>query len=128
MPRANNPLSRRERQVMDVLHRMEQATVAALSDQLNGDMSYSAVRSVLRVLVKKGKARRKYDGPRYVYAPAVRPAEARGRALDHLVRTFFGGSFEEAAVALLRRGDTEITEQAVRQLRARIRHAQKEGR
>jgi BlaI family penicillinase repressor len=128
MAGAQPHLSRREQQVMDVLFRARQATVAEVVDELNGEMTYSAVRSVLRVLVGKGEARRKYAGPHYVYAPATRAEQARASAIEHLVQTFFDGSVEAAAVALLRASELDLDERGLRQLAERIRKVEMEGR
>lgn len=125
---ATAPLSRRERQVMDALYRLERATVSELERELSGEMSYSAVRSVLRVLVHKGQVKREEEKQRYVYSPAVSREKARGRALDHVVKTFFDGSVEEAAVALLRLGDVKARQAELERLVARIREAEREGR
>lgn len=122
------PLSRRERQVLDVLYRLERASVSELEGALSGEMTYSAVRSVLRVLVQKGQVRRWETGPRYVYSPAVSREQARGRALNHVVRTFFDGSVEEAAVALLRLKEADLEPQELERVLGRIRQAEREGR
>src|SRR5438270_12629258 len=95
------PLARRERQIMDVLYKLERASVgqvlAALPDRLN----YSTVRAQLRVLEEKGHVRHEQHGLRYVYFPAVPRDVARRSALRHLVETFFDGSVENVVAALL---------------------------
>lgn len=121
-------LSRREQQVLDALYGARQATVAEVVNRLDGEMSYSAVRSVLRVLVQKGRVRRRYSGPRYVYAPTTRSDQAMSAALRHLVRTFFGGSTEAAAVALLRMAEVELDEGGLKRLAEEIRRVELEGR
>jgi predicted transcriptional regulator len=113
---------------MDALYGLGEATVGEIMEKLEPEMSYSAVRSVLRVLVSKKQVRRRYDAPRYVYAPLVSPDTASDRALDHIVRTFFGGSFEAAAAALLRRADLAVTDVKLRQLSRNIDRAKREGR
>ena len=109
MARAASPtaptLSRRERQVMDILHRRREATVAEIMDDLPDPPTYSAVRSVLRILGERGLVRYKEDGPRYVYSPSIPTEAAREDVLAHVVRTYFGGSPEQAVTALLRMSD-----------------------
>ncbi len=96
-----NTLSRRERQIMDVLYKLERATVAEVLSRLSGNPSYSTVRAQLRVLEEKGHVRHEEIGLRYVYAPTVRLEIARRSALRHLVETFFDGSAEKVVAALL---------------------------
>src|SRR5918996_1140874 len=94
-------LSRRERQIMDILFRRGRATAAEVMADLPGTSSYSTVRTQLRVLEEKGHVRHAEEGPRYVYLPAVPRRAARKSALKHLVDTFFDGSAEHAVAALL---------------------------
>ena len=94
-------LTRRERQIMDILYRRGRATAAEVMDELPGTPSYSTVRTQLRVLEEKGHVRHDEQGLRYVYTPAVPRHAARRSALRHLVDTFFGGSAEKAVAALL---------------------------
>jgi BlaI family transcriptional regulator, penicillinase repressor len=122
------PLSRREREVMDVLYRHGEATVAEVLEALDDPPTYSAVRSILRVLEEKEHITHREDGPRYVYAPAVGRERARRAALDHVVETFFDGSAESALAALLRRSDLELSEGGIRRLAREIRSAREEGR
>lgn len=121
-------LSRRERECMDVLYQRGQATVAEVQEALAEPPSYSAVRATLNVLVDKGHAQHRQDGPRYVYLPAIPAGSARSAAVEHLVKTFFGGSAEEAAVALLEMSDTRIPREAIERLSKSIQSARKEGR
>ncbi len=121
-------LSRREREVMDVLYRLGEATVAEVLEDLANPPTYSAVRSILRILEDKKEIVHREDGPRYVYAPAVARDKARRAALDHLVNTFFDGSAEEALAALLRRSDLELSEAQVQRLAREIHRAGEEGR
>jgi len=121
-------LSRREREVMDILHRRGEATVSEVMEDLVDPPTYSAVRSILRVLEGKGHISHHEDGPRYVYAPAVARDRARSAALDHLVNTFFGGSAERAVAALLRRSDLELSEPALKKLAREVQQARQEGR
>jgi len=122
-------LSRRERQVMDILHRHgEGATVAEIMDDLPDPPTYSAVRSVLRILKEKGLIHHREDGPRYVYYPAEPTERAREDVLAHVVHTYFGGSAETAVTALLRMSDADIGDAELDRLRDRIRKARESGR
>ena len=124
----SNALSRRERQVMDILHRRSEATVAEIMAELPDPPTYSAVRSVLRILGEKNLIRYKEDGPRYVYYPAQDTEEARDDVLAHVVRTYFAGSPEQAVTALLRMSDVDMKADDVERLRATIQNARKNGR
>jgi len=130
MTTSKPPLSRREREVMDVLYRMAGGggTVAEVMDQLADPPTYSAVRSTLRILEQKGHVAHREDGPRYVYAPAVEREAARRAALNHVVDTFFDGSPDHAIVTLLRRSDLELSEKQIQHLTREIRKASEEGR
>jgi len=94
-------LSRRERQIIDILYRRGRATAAEVMEDLPGDSSYSTVRTQLRVLEEKGHVRHEEEGLRYVYLPAVPRGAARRSALKHLVETFFDGSAEKVITAVL---------------------------
>jgi predicted transcriptional regulator len=123
-----NELSRRERQIMDVLYELGRATAAEVRERLPDPPSYSAVRAMLRILEDKGHLRHEQDGPRYVFSPAVPREEARESALRRVVRTFFDGSAENAMSALLDLGVEDLDEEALRRLAQRIAEARKEGR
>jgi len=123
-----NELSRRERQIMDVLYELGRATAAEVRERLPDPPSYSAVRAMLRILEDKGHLRHESDGPRYVFSPAVPREEARESALRRVVRTFFDGSAEGAMTALLDLGVEDLDEEALRRLADRIAEARKEGR
>ncbi len=101
MPSSKPPLSRRERQILDILYRLETATAAQVQAELAGEPSYSTVRTQLRVLEEKGHVRHREDGQRFVYAPVVPRDAARRSALRHLMATFFEGSAESVVAALL---------------------------
>ncbi len=96
-----NTLTRRERQIMDVLYKQERATVTEVLNNLADQPSYSTVRAQLRMLEEKGHVRHEEHGLRYVYVPTVPRDVARRSALRHLVETFFDGSAENLAAALL---------------------------
>jgi len=95
------PLARRERQIMDVLYKLERATVGEVVAAFPDQPHYSTVRAQLRVLEEKGHVRHEEHGLRYVYFPAVPRDVARRSALRHLVETFFDGSTEKVVAALL---------------------------
>ena len=121
-------MSRRERQVMDILYRRNEATVAEVMADLPDPPTYSAVRSILRILMEKDLITHREDGPRYVYLPVVNAERARDDALKHVIRTFFDGSAEQAVAAVLRVSDTKLSDVEIDQLRERIRKARVSGR
>src|SRR5438874_5492654 len=97
----HSSLTRRERQIMDILYRRGRATAGDVMAELSGDPNYSTVRTQLRVLEEKGHVRHEEEGLRYVYIPAVPRRAARKSALRHLVDTFFDGSVEQVVAAVL---------------------------
>ena len=121
-------LSRRERQIMDVLHRVGPSAVAAVREGLADPPSYSSVRALLRILVEKGHVRHRADGPRYIYEPVTPRSAQRESAMRHLVRTFFDGSTEDAVLALLQSSDRKLSRKQVDDLVRRIADARREGR
>lgn len=121
-------LSRRERQVMDVLHRRGRATVAEIMRDLPDKPTYSAVRSVLRILGEKELVAHSEDGAKYVYRPAIPTEKAREDMLARVIDTYFAGSTEHAVTALLRMTDTELTEAELEQLQDKVRDARLKGR
>jgi predicted transcriptional regulator len=121
-------LSRRERQVMNILFRRGQATVAEVMEEMPEPPTYSAVRSILRILAGKQLITHREEGPRYVYVPAVSTDRARDEALRQVVRTFFEGSAEQAVTALLRISDADLSEAELARLRERIKSARNGGR
>jgi len=118
-------LSRRERQIIDVLHRQGQATVATVLRELPDPPTYSAVRALLRILEAKGHVRHHSDGPRYIYEPVTSRAAASRSALKHLVKTFFRGSTEDAVVALIGAADAQLTDDEFDDLLRRIAAARR---
>jgi BlaI family transcriptional regulator, penicillinase repressor len=120
-------LSRRERQIMDILYRLGRAAAAEVMADLPGDPSYSTVRAQLRVLEDKGHVRHEEEGLRYVYVPAVPRHAARKSALRHLVDTFFDGSAEKAVTALLGGEGARLTDAELDRLADLIAKARKEG-
>jgi len=121
-------LTRRERQIMDILYRRGRATAGEVMTDLSGTPSYSTVRTQLRVLEEKGHVRHEEDGVRYVYAPAVPRRAARRSALRHLVDTFFEGSSEQAVAALLGGEGARLSEDELDRIADLIVRARKEGR
>jgi predicted transcriptional regulator len=119
-------LTRRERQIMDILFRRGRATAAEVLAELPGNPSYSTVRTQLRVLEEKGHARHEEDGVRYVYMPAVARVTARKSALRHVIDTFFDGSTEKVVAALLGGEATRLSSEEIDRLAALIARAKKE--
>jgi BlaI family penicillinase repressor len=122
-----NALSRRERQIMDILYRLESASVGQVLAEIVGKPSYSTVRAQLRVLEEKGHVRHEEHGLRYVYAPAVPRDVASRSALRHLVETFFDGSTEKVVAALLGGEVARISPDELDRLARLISKGRKEG-
>jgi predicted transcriptional regulator len=120
-------LSRRERQIMDILYRRGRATAAEVMEDLPGEPSYSTVRTQLRVLETKGHVRHEEEGLRYVYTAAVPRRSARRSALRHLVDTFFDGSPEKVVSALLGGDAAHVTPEELDRIAALIDRARKDG-
>ena len=121
-------LTRRERQIMDILYRRGRATAGEVMADLPGGPSYSTVRTQLRVLESKGHVRHQEEGLRYVYMPAVPRHTARKSALRHLVDTFFDGSTEKVVGALLGGEGTRLSEEELQRIAELVAKAKKEGR
>src|SRR5437588_11695262 len=119
-------LSRRERQIMDILYRRGRATAGEVMDQLAGDPSCSTVRTQLRVLEQKGHVRHEEVGLRYVYMPAVPRHAARKSALRHLVNTFFDGSAEKVVAALLGGEGARLSDEALDRVAELVAQAQRD--
>jgi len=124
----NTQLSRREREIMDVIYRSGRATAAEVLDQLPDPPTYSTVRALLRVLEEKGHLRHEEDGPRYVFVPTVPRERALQSALRQLLHTFFDGSTEQAVAALLDLSSTRLSDAELTRLSQLIADARKEGR
>ena len=123
---STDPLSRRERQIMDIIYARGQATAAEVTAAIADPPSYSAVRALLRILEQKGHLRHQQDGPRYVFLPTVSRDRARRSALRNLVRTFFDGSSAQAAAALI--DQAQLSDEEFDGLAEAIDKARKEGR
>lgn len=121
-------LSRRERQIMDVLYRLGSATAAEVQHNIPDAPGYSAVRALLRILVDKGHIRHSYDGPRYVYAPIVSRPVAQKSALKQLVKTFFDGSTSNAVAALLDMSGKDLSDGELEKLAKIVEQAKREGK
>ena len=121
-------LSRRERQIMDILYARGEGTAAEVRAELTDAPSYSAVRALLRILVEKGHVKHRDDGPRYVYQPTLSRKQARHSALQRVLRTFFENSPEQAVAALLDMSASKLSDEELERLRALIDQARKEGR
>ena len=119
-------LSRRERDIMDILFRRGRATADEVMRDLSGDPSYSTVRTQLRVLEEKGHVRHEEDGRRFVYMPAVARASARKFALRHVVDTFFDGSVERVVAALLGGEAVRLTDEELHRIQRLVEAANKE--
>jgi BlaI family transcriptional regulator, penicillinase repressor len=120
-------LTRRERQIMDILYRQGRATASEVMDALPGHTSYSTVRTQLRVLETKGHVRHEEHGLRYTYIPAVPRHAARKSALRHVVETFFDGSAEKTVTALLGGEGTRLSGEELERIADLIVKARKEG-
>jgi BlaI family penicillinase repressor len=124
----NVTLSRRERQIMDILYRLGSATAAEVQENLAEAPSYSAVRALLRILEEKGHLKHAYDGPRYVYAPVVSRPVAQKSALKQIVKTFFDGSTSNAVAALLDMSGSDLSESELNRLAKIVEQAKREGK
>jgi BlaI family penicillinase repressor len=120
-------LSRRERQILDILYQHGQATAAEVQSALPEPPSYSAVRALLRILEDKGHVRHEQDGPRYVYLPTVARDNAQRSALRHILQTFFDGSTEQAISALLDDSSSTLSSAELDRLARLIDTARKSG-
>ena len=125
MPR-NRHLTRRESQIMEILHRRRRATVEEIRAELPKAPSPSSVRKLLEIMSQRGLLAREYDGPRHVYFPSVKPEDASRSALKQLVRTFFNNSPGSAAAALLDIGDP-ISDAEYQRLSALLKRARSQG-
>ncbi len=127
MTTAHRDLSRRERQILDILYKNGRATAAEVQAALPEPPSYSAVRALLRILEEKGHVRHEQDGPRYVYLPTVARDNAKRSALRHILQTFFDGSAEQAISALLDDSSSKLSSAELDRLARLIDGARKSG-
>jgi predicted transcriptional regulator len=120
-------LSRRERQIMDIIYSKGSATAAEVREAIPDPPSYSSVRALLKVLEEKGFLRHKQQGPRYVFAPTVKRDRAKTTALKHVMQTFFGNSTEDVVAALMDISGTELSDAEYRRLNSLIEQARRKG-
>ena len=118
-------LSRREREMVEILHRLGSATAAEVHEQMPNAPTYSAVRATLRILEEKGHIVHRQDGKRFVYAPAIAKEEAARSALDQLLSTFFGGSMEGVVRTFLSSEESHIDNDELDRLSVLIEDAKK---
>jgi BlaI family penicillinase repressor len=127
MKQTHSDLSRRERQIIDILYAHGRATAAEVQAALPDPPSYSAVRAMLRILEEKGHVRHEQDGPRYAYVPTVARENAKRSAMRHVLQTFFDGSAEQAISALLDDQSTRLSSADLDRLSRLIDQARKTG-
>ena len=128
MPNTTNvDLTRRESQIMEILYRRRRATVEEIRSELPDAPSPSSVRKLLDIMIERGLLAREYDGPRYVYFPAVKPEDASRSALKQLVRTFFNNSPGSAIAALLDIRSTQLSAAEYRELSNLLKRAREQG-
>jgi len=120
-------LSRRERQIMEILFQRGKASAAEVRESMSDAPGYSAVRAMLRILEEKGHARHEQDGPRYVYLPRVDRDRARQSAMKHLVQTFFDGSTGDAVAALLGSDASRLAPEELEKLATLLERAREEA-
>lgn len=125
---SHHQLSRRERQIMDIIYRLGEATAAEVMENLPDPPSYSAVRALMRILEEKKHLRHRQEGPRYVYTPTVPLDAAKQSALKHVLATFFEGSVSQAVAALLDLGRDDLTDAELERLAHLIDLTHDEGR
>jgi BlaI family penicillinase repressor len=122
----DSALSRREREIMDILFTLGRATGPEIQERLQGQPGYSAVRTILRVLERKGHVRHIEEGLRYVYLPAVERETAKQSAIQRLISTFFNGSAKAAAAAFIDPAASQLSAEDLKELEGMIRKARKE--
>jgi BlaI family transcriptional regulator, penicillinase repressor len=120
-------LTRRESQIMEILYRRRRATVEDVRSELPDAPSPSSVRKLLEIMIDRGLLAREYDGPRYVYFPAVKPEDASRSALKQLVRTFFDNSPGSAMAALLDITSTPLSAAEYRRLSSLLKRVREQG-
>ena len=127
-PPSSQSLTRREREIMDILYRRERATAAEVLEAMAEPPTYSAVRALLRILEDEGHITHVQDGPRYIYMPAVARSDAQKSALSHVVATFFDGSIEHAVASLVESSGTKLSKAELERISQLITKAKKENR
>jgi BlaI family transcriptional regulator, penicillinase repressor len=127
-PQEKSGHSRREREILDALYKLGKASAAEIREQIPEPPTYTAIRTHLSILEKKGHVRHESDGTRYIYEPLVAREQMGRRALDQLLQTFFDNSVERAVTAMLTRKDAAIPREDLDRLSRLIEKAKKEGR
>src|SRR5438477_6004899 len=127
MPRRHPNLTRREAQIMEILHRRRRATVEEIRSELPDAPSPSSVRKLLTIMIDRGLVGREYDGPRFVYFPAAKPEQASRSALKNLVRIFFNDSPQSAMAALLDMTEAPLSDEDYRRLSTMLKRVRKQG-
>lgn len=125
---AHTNLSRRERQIMDIIHARGKATAAEVMEVMPDAPGYSAVRALLRLMEEKGYLQHETDGTKYVFMPTIAREKARKSALKQMLQTFFDNSTEQAVAALLDLSKTKLKQEELDRLSSLIEQARKEGR
>ena len=121
-------LSRRERQIMDIIYQHGEASVAEVLENMPDPPSYSAVRAMVRILEEKGHLKHRVDGTKFIFKPTLPTENAKRSVLSHLVQTYFDGSVEQVVAALLDSSSTELSGLELDRLSRLIQEARKEGR
>lgn len=127
-PQEKSGHSRREREILDALYKLGKASAAEIREQIPDPPTYTAIRTHLSILEKKGHVRHESDGTRYIYEPLVAREQMGKRALDQLLQTFFDNSVERAVAAMLTRKDAAVPREDLDRLSRLIEKAKKEGR
>jgi predicted transcriptional regulator len=122
------PLTRREREIMDIVYRLGRASAQDVLEQLAEPPSYSAVRALLRLLEERGHVKHVKDGARYVYLPAASKSDARKKALAHVVSTFFGGSVEQTLLTLVEGSRSKLSQAELDRVAEIVERARKAGK
>jgi len=128
VPKTTETLSRREREMMNIIFARGQATATEVLESMAEPPSYSAVRATLRILEQKGHLKHQHDGARYVYLPTLNRDKVRLSALDQLLTTFFDGSAANVVATLLEKQKGNMTDDELDRLSVLIEQARKEGR
>jgi predicted transcriptional regulator len=126
--KSKDGFSRREREIMDALYKLGRASAAQILAQIADAPTYTAIRTHLSILEKKGHVRHVSDGTRYIYEPLVAREQMGRRAIDSLLKTFFDNSVAGAVTALLSRSDADIPREDLERLSRLIEKAKREGR
>jgi predicted transcriptional regulator len=119
------PLSRRERQIMDLLYANQQMSAQDVTDQLSDAPSYTTVRTLMRILEDKGHLKHHKSGRQFIYQPTKAPEKVRQSSLQHLLKTFFSGSISEAVATFIDHPENKLSEAELKELEAIVKKAKK---